>query len=575
MTEVPGSEEFARKSNAPKVVIGLLMLAVLGGTGAYVADRSDKSRKAQVTSSAFAQLSGCLLGSPLGAGEKPSVRVRAMQLSIAEESPAKMGVPLGNTWPFRCQASAQALVRVLAEERLSTPGADDLGAAVDRLAQQLAGTEQDKRLADLSQNVDALFAKAADKALTAVGTDAQAPKPAKPLLSLAALRKTKPLAQKPLPGAAFRGELQRHRDLAFAVADPSLPASLLCSLGESGDKLRCKPFPAPVAALGGDPYLHAARDPGAAPIVVFGPAASIGAYATDTGAAAIKGDKFGWAHHRKDGALVTLTYRNEYHHKLRLAADGKESMLTPPSAVKNENLYYAAMLVPGWVLWRGYNDVGTIRLFAQAIDGATAGTPKDVGEVDTWYAESTDPQIASCHSGEALTVAVKDKISWHVATVKDGAWTIPTVIPVSFDQLTCKGTESTITTLGGKDDVVRQFHCGNGVCKEAEAKLAPQSFRKVTDVDGTVIAVGRVGDRGGVHLHHAPIDGLAASQGEVLFDDQLESDSGTKIDGGWLRGLELYSAGRNALLLVMTTEGTFALRIDAAGKATPIDAEQG
>jgi len=576
--ELP-ADELARKPKTAKVLGAIVVLAAALGGAIFVADRRDKARKVEVTTSAWNKLATCLVGSPLAPGEKPSVRVRAMQLTIAEENPSKAGTPIAETWPFRCQTHTQGLVRVLAEERLSKPGADDLGAAVDRLGQRLTGGDQEKRLADLFTEVDAVFGKAAESGFVPPSaTDAQAPVPAKPLLSFAELRKKKPLAKKPLPGSAFRGELQRHRDLAFAVADPSMPTSLLCTFDENAVKVTCKPFPAPVAAIGGDPYLHAARDPGAAPIVVFGANASIGAYATDTGAAAIKGEKFGWAWHRRDGALVSFTYRNEYAHKLKLSVSGKDSMLAPPAAVKNENLYYAAMLVPGWVLWRGYNEQRSIRLFAQAIEGATAGPPKEVGELDTWFAESTDPQIVSCHSGDTLTVAIKDEISWHLASVTNGAWTLPTVIPLSFDQLTCKGAESTITTLGSaggsKDDVVRQMHCGHGVCKDAEAKLSSQSMRKVADIDGTVIAVGRVGDHGGVHLHHAKLDTLAASRGEVLFDDQLSSIAeGTKVDGGWLRGLELYSVGKAALLLVMTTEGTFAVKLDESGKATAIDVE--
>lgn len=566
-------EEFTKKSSAPKAIAVVAGLAVLAGALFFAADRRDQVRKAQAIAAGWNGLTACLLGSPLAAGEQPSARVRALQLAIAEDPPSKTNTPMDATWPFRCRPKADALVRVLAEERASKPGDDDLGAAAARLSQQLAGTEHDKRLVELSPFVEALFAKAAPLGLGKGWTsDADAPKPATPALSLSALKKTRPLASKPLPGTAFRGELQRHRSLRFAVADPSLPASTLCSFDEASPKLRCKPFPANVAALGGDPYLHAARDPKAAPIVVFGPAASVGAYATDTGAPAVVGEKFGWAWHREDGALVSLTYRNEYQHKLKLSVGGKTSLLEPPAAVKNENLYYAAMLVPGFVLWRGYNTLGSIRLFAQAIEGAVAGSPKEVGELDTWYAQSTDPQIASCHSGEALTITVKDKISWHLATVKDGAWTLPTVLPVSFDQLTCKGAQATVTTLGGKDDVVRQSHCGGGVCKDAEAKLAPQTFRKVTDVDGTVLTVGRVGDRGGVFLHHAPIDALAGSKGELLFDDQWDGDA--RVEGGWLRGFEMYSAGGVALLLVMTTEGTYAVKVEPSGKATPIDVAQ-
>ena len=106
-------------------------------------------------------------------------------------------------------------------------------------------------------------------------------------------------------------------------------------------------------------------------------------------------------------------------------------MVPWPGHVKNENLYYAAALVPGFVLWRGANDQDEIRLFAQPIEGNKLGAVQEVGEIDSWYTTGNAPQFYSCHSGEALTVVVKDQFTWHLTTNRDGKWTVPVKVYAS------------------------------------------------------------------------------------------------------------------------------------------------
>lgn len=562
-TEKPlelSADEVPRRTNRVWIVGAFLGLAGLVGAGLYFADRRDAANKKTAVQSAYNKLGTCLLGEPLAAGEKPSTRVRAIQFAIAENDPKLTKEPSTEVWPFRCHASAQALIHVISKERVA---AAELAAATDKLGQRLVGGEHEARLADYGDLVDAVFTQPFAK----VAEGKAAPAPVKPLLTLADLKQHKPLIAKVIASTAIKTEVQSHRDLVFAVADPAL--SVVCSATDESAKVTCRNLPAEAVAVGGEPLLHAARDPGALPVVVYGPAASIGAWTTDTGLPAIRGEKFGWAYRKRDGTTLTLSYRNEYVRKLRLTIDGREpgTMIAPPGKVNNENLYYATALVPGFVLWRGANDQDEIRIFAQPIEGTTAGAIQEIGDIGGWYATGTNPQFKSCHTGDALVVAVKDKVTWHVAIHRNGSWTVPAKID-AFDHLTCRKAEATMTEVSGKNgDLVRQWKCANGICDLAVAQVPGFGKRRALTTDAGVVTVSRVFERGGLHLRVAPIDKLATATTKPLFDD-LENGKES-----WLRGFELLPLGRAALLTVNTIEGVYALKIDG-DKLTPLDVEK-
>lgn len=556
------ADEIPRRPKTVFIASALLGVVGLVGAGLFVADKRDHTRKREVLQTAFSKLSTCLVGEPVGS-EKASARIRGIQLAIAEEDLTKGKEPTTEVWPYRCHAHAQSLIHVINTERIAEP---ELAANTDKLAQKLVGGDHEHRLQELGDVADVVWSKGL--VATRVSEVKAPPAPVKPLLTLADLKKVRPLTTKPISPSAIKVEVQSHRDLAFAVADPGL--AVLCS---GSDTITCRKLPADAVAVGGDPLLQAARDPGATPVVVYGAAASVGAWTTDTGVPVIRGEKFGWAYRKKDGSTVTLSYRNEYNRKFRLTIDGKEpgTMVAPPGKVNNENLYYATALVPGFILWRGANDQDEIRIFAQAIDGTRdspgVGPVQEIGDINGWYAQGTDPQFMSCHTGEALVVAVKDKFTWHVAIHRKGSWTVPAKIE-SFDNLTCRKTEATFTRVTGKNgELVHQWKCANGICDNAVAQLPGYGKRRAISTDAGVVTVARAFDRGGVHLRVAPIDKLTTTKSVPLFDD-LENGKES-----WLRGYELFPLGAGAAMVVTTTEGVFVVRIDGE-KVTPLNVDQ-
>lgn len=569
--DIPPSQ-MARRPRAGLILGAFVLIAAGVGAALFVADKRESARKTEEIGGAWSRLSACLIGDPVTTGEKASARFRAIQFAVAETDVKGGKEPATEQWPYRCHAQTQALIHVLNKERIAKAGSDDLAARTDALAKRIEGGDQEHRLRDFTDAIDGLWAKATEAKLVATkAADVKPPPaPAKPLFSIDDLAKVRPLASKSLPISALKGEVHGHRDLVLAVADASLAGGpLICTANDASNKVACKKLPAAAAAVGGDPLLHAARDPGAPPIVVFGPQASVGAYTTDTGAPVITGEKFGWAYRRKDGSSVALTYKNEYAQKFRLGVDNKEPFTMVPWPVKNENLYYAASVVPGFVLWRGANKQDEIRLFAQPIEGSTLGPIKEVGEIDGWYTTGSAPQFVSCHSGEALTVAVKDQYTWHVTTNRDGNWTVPVKVYASFDRMSCRKGDATFTQVpSSKGDQVLVITCNNGLCSDTTAKLPGLGARVAVATDTGIVTVARVFERGGVFMRTGAAATLEKSPSIPLFDDSEKGES-------WLRGMDLYPLGKAAALVLSTTQGTYLLRIDEGGKVTPLDVDAG
>jgi hypothetical protein len=556
-------------------VLGFFGLVIVGiGAALFVADRRAEQKKKETIDGAFTDLSVCLLGEP---SDAPATKFRAIQLAVAAEDLRSSKLPASELWPFRCNGPAQTLLRVLNQERRAKQGVEDLAWHADQIAKKALGSDVEQRVADWSSLVDGLYAKAKDEGVT-VGTRAAiapAPAPATPLLDAATLMKARPLSKRPIALSAIKTEIHRGRPLTFAVNDPSLDGGpRVCTVPEAGETATCAKLPE--TAAGGDPLLLSAREPGVAPVVSLGHASSLGAFALDDGRALLENEKFGWLLRRGDGSVVTLAYKNEYERKLRLSlvradAPVKGALITLPGKVSDENLYYAAALVPGWALFRGANQQDEIRLFAQPIaaDGAL-GAAREIGEIGSWYTDGPTPQFRSCHSGEALAVAIKDKYSWHVTIEKGGTFTVPALLAAPVTRMSCRGAEAVF--VNPERERVQVGRCAHGICNyEVESLPQRKEGRAIADLDGQLALVDRPTPRAGVHLRIGPTKGLSAAPARPLFDDAFRD--GRPIDQPWIQDFALENGGASAILFVNTLDGTYLVRITRDGAALPLDVD--
>jgi hypothetical protein len=154
------------------------------------------------------------------------------------------------------------------------------------------------------------------------------------------------------------------------------------------------------------------------------------------------------------------------------------------------------------------------------------------------------------------------------------------------ETFTCRGTEATFTAIralkeaGWVEGHVTQAHCAPGECvtKTTElAKVFPDVKETMPtriaagDLDGKMLLVWQAGAVGGLRMRLASQDRIEEPGDVVLYDDLVQEGvvQGTSTLLGW----ELFARGSYALLLLSTTAGVHAVRLDATGKAAPLRVE--
>jgi hypothetical protein len=88
------------------------------------------------------------------------------------------------------------------------------------------------------------------------------------------------------------------------------------------------------------------------------------------------------------------------------------------------------------------------------------------------------------------------------------------------------------------------------------------------DVGGKLLLVWRAGTVGGLRMRLAPQEHIEEPADAVVYDDLTAN--GETSPTSTLLGWELLARGDYALVVIATTSGVHVLRIDAAGKVTPL-----
>jgi len=88
------------------------------------------------------------------------------------------------------------------------------------------------------------------------------------------------------------------------------------------------------------------------------------------------------------------------------------------------------------------------------------------------------------------------------------------------------------------------------------------------DLDGKLLVVWGAGEVGGLRMRLAPADKISKAPDIIVFDDLMKQGAVQKTST--LSDARLFTRERFAVLLLSTSSGTFALRIDPEGKTTPI-----
>jgi hypothetical protein len=579
--------EIAKKGSvAPKVIGFFVVLAAGVGTLLWFTDKRDQEKRREAVHTAWSRLSTCVVGEPLAKDEKASVRFRRIQIAVAEEEPTKLPGGASEAWPERCAKYVNELQTKAADGGPMKASAEALAQKAVDLKKLLVANTREARLADVSGPIDEVWksAEAGGWAASRASDVVAAPEAAKPKLAFTDFASHKPLSTAQVPVKSMKREVHRHRDLAFTVVDATVgPEPLLCVVPDEVGDVECRKLSKEVVAMGSEPRLIEPREDGAAPLLAFGDLASGGILRSDTSAAVLKDEKFGWGYVRKDGVAFSVAYHNDEKDKKKLfatrlaagAGGGKDAPVTSvielPGKVASENLYYALGVAPGFLLSRGLDTHGELRLFAQPFlpTGAeVVGPAVEVGAIESWTNVGDNDFFASCSSKGAVTALVRDEYSWKVATLPapGGKWTTPATLSY-FEGFSCNGGEIGLTSSakGG----VRVTRCSAGACQSDEAKLPEGDRRSSAWLDGVVATIDRTTDRGGVRLRVADPRAIATTGAQVIFDDWADA-SGVQTTR-WLSDFQLFPVGATALLVVVTPKGTWLARVDRAGNVKPLD----
>jgi hypothetical protein len=241
-----------------------------------------------------------------------------------------------------------------------------------------------------------------------------------------------------------------------------------------------------------------------------------------------------------------------------------------------------------WFVYRSLAKTGApSHLFARKIEGTIVKQPPvDVGEIDepapVDKAERDAAQISVCKSDDALAVRVRGQRTDAIAFFAGGRWAAPSKAQTHGGAFTCHGMEAFATevthTPGDKDfPVISQAKCNTSGCSTTKvdmrtilgtvSDIAPADATSsiAADVGGKLLFVWNGGLAGGLRMRLAPADKLKDAEDVVITDGRDDKSNVSSI-----AQIKVLGTNGFAVLLLATTSGIKALRVDPAGKVTPL-----
>jgi hypothetical protein len=547
-----------------KLVLFVLVPLVLIGAGGAWWQLAEQAARRELEQ-AWRSVGGCLLGSPLGPKERPSLRVRRLQL----EAVATERNPDAASWPGRCADSVAALFETLRRSHASTGREGELATLSESFAVQLRKAGQ---MADLSARVDALFETAGRLGLgtTDLSVPADPPPALRETLDLDTLPPTALLSPLGYALDSLATEPFVGPELHLLLHDARLdPKPTLCTFTARGPEAVCRKIG---GALAGKEALTLAGtpDPGALSLVFAGKDGEDGIFRADSGAlvAAMRARS---AYVAKDGYVaIASELRDRATGEFELVEQRRPGGPLERAVIGIEGLAPAATQIHRYqVLWNklvilSYDDASGKPPRLQYRELPTTGTFGRFVDVDAlnWLNAS----IEGCRSEETLTLRVGGH-EGYLAFFSAGRWSTPLRATDLGGTMSCDGAEG-IFTNGGS-----QLRCTAAGCKPTEGrapKFEPFKIKdgELCDLGGKVLAVGTTEDDGGVRFRHSE-PRLLDERGKdaLLFDDHVRA--GTYQLQSTLLGMHLYTRGRFAVLAMSTPAGVYALYFDAHGKPWP------
>jgi len=580
----------ARKRNIA-IVAALLGVAVVWGA-VWALTEQGLSASERVANS-WSSLSRCLVGKPLGKGESPSARFRAVQMTAMTQAAAKRAAAKGKaeTWPERCASYGHALAEALKDASRDEGPRQELAQAAAELATQLG--EGDAVVTDLTKELEQIFALGATANMERVAVpDVPAPpEPASPL-TVDGLN-APPLSDKPFELDSLHADVHPGSTLRLLVDAKGMERSpALCELHSREPTATCKPLPAEVAKAthGGFGLLGTAAKK-AAPLVFAGRGGSDGVFRADSGRLVAQAECRG-GHVTADGVATVLAW-NDVTRRLGLVRDQGKRAVPYPVTVPQSKLELKDPLSNAHLLWgqlvlRGTNRFDELWLFAAEVrpTGPAMGPLVPVGRLPGTEAQQGPEGVrfSGCQSAKATVLRVDDGRVQFLSFLIDERWTKPVKLNQTGGKLGCQGAEATVAAVVSAPHMsavhtrIAHHRCTPASCRsqvttvekmlKGEPALVPGSQLDVADLDGKLLVVWGAGERGGVRMRLAPAAEIGAAPDVVLYDNLLEGGRVQAVST--LRDLRVLSRPGFAVLLLSTKTGVHAIRIEPGGKTRQV-----
>jgi hypothetical protein len=581
------------KGRQRNLVIGAVLAVVLAVGGGYGIFRYLAAEAAVHVVDSWSKLSRCLLGEPLKNNERPSARFRGIQLAALTLGELQRAPGKGDPWPDRCAPLAHVLFAALKDAGRAEEGKQDLAYWTEQLATQLK--QEGAYAKDLSEPIDQVWdlATKASLALEPRPDQAAPVAPATPM-TIDALAQTKGLTTKPFELKSLRTELNPGPTLRLLVEDKDIPDSpFACTFEAAKAAGRCARLPKALAeASRAGFHLLGTGDEAAPPLVFAGDRGADGVFRGNDGQRLFQANGFA-GHASADGFYAVLGWDKPKRglELVRLSGSdkAKTQAVTPASfQLKTEELGRDAQLLWGQLVLRGKNATNETWLAAAEVQaGATAlGATQNIGLLpeDSGAAKAAPGQLSGCRSSEATVLRAVQGNAEFVSFFIGGKWTKPVRVAGIGGTLSCRKSEATITRVVVEDQEsplktsITAHRCTPASCEsesvtleqmlKGELGLAPTGVVSATAFDGKLLVVWAAGSRGGLRMRLAPPGRMTETQDVILFDDLLKDGAVQKA--GSMLDVRLYSFERYAAVVMSTSAGVQALRIEPDGKVAPM-----
>jgi hypothetical protein len=558
------------------VLAAIAVVAVVGvGAVVFFAVRSAHAGRER-EAKAWATLARCLTGpEPLAPGEKPSVRVRRIQLTA-------MGVPWRaqnkEPWPGWCAPRAHAVHEALSDEGHAQAGAKDLAYWAEHVGKQLKDSGYPET--DLGGSIDALWDAATKQGLPAAEPDdvTLAPTAAQPL-TVDKLRSVPPVSPSSFTLEVVSDERVPTEPMRLLFGAPGAAnAPLVCVVRATGATAQCSALPD--AIKGFQPRLMGGAEDGAAPLAFAAPAGQDGILRTDDGKLVDQGASYGGLS-RADGFTADLVWdagKSKFRlRRSRAGEAGRDAWVDLPGVTSDAQV---AMLWDA-VVWAANGSVQV----RHVLDGdAPLGAASTVAVVPD-EGPAADG-LWGCKTPQGLALFVR-AYGMRTSTLDTGdRWSTPATFSFGggrVESMTCGANVATLTAIdavgerGWVEGRVTQARCAPGTCATRTTELS-KVFPDVketmpvrlaaSDLDGKLLLVWQAGAVGGLRMRLAPQERIEEPGDAVLYDD-LVQDAAVG-DASTLLGWTMFSRRGYSVVVLATSAGVHLLRIDASGAATPL-----